>query len=240
VENGKTNEAPARGFQRSSPARRDTVPRNCDHPGHLHVHGTRAAYVSDRCGCILCRTANSRAEQLRTAALALGRWQPFVDAQPVREHVLRIRGEGLGVRRIAELSGVHRSTIQRLLTTPTQSQQIRPLTAERLLKVRSDAEKGSPRRQVDAKDTLGRLEKLIAAGHSIADLARALGRSPSNLRRTMCRHAVTIQTEASVEALYRMLTANPLSHQQRETDTGPQPWSQCQSTLQAARLHRVA
>lgn len=230
MENGETNEPPSRGVGRTARVRRDTTPRDCDHVGKPHQHGTRAAYVSDRCGCILCRTANSRAEQVRTAAMALGRWQPFVDAQPVHDHLLRIRDEGLGIRRIAELSGVHRSTIQRLLTKPSRPQRVRPETAERLLSVRCEAVEVSPRRQIDAEDTSDRLRTLIAAGHTVAELAQALGKSSSNLRRTMRRGAVTVKTAASVEALYRRLTANPMNHQ-REPNRDPHGHSRGQIRL---------
>lgn len=54
-------------------SRRDSVRRDCEHPGTPHLHGTRRAYVSDRCGCTRCRAANRATDQRRTAAIAHGR-----------------------------------------------------------------------------------------------------------------------------------------------------------------------
>ena len=34
------------------------VTRDCEHPGHPHRHGTRVAYVIDRCRCEPCTAAN--------------------------------------------------------------------------------------------------------------------------------------------------------------------------------------
>ena len=101
---------------RLTTGRRDAVRRDCGHPGIPHAHGTRTAYVSDRCGCTRCRAANRAAEEHRTAAIAVGRWSPYADAQPVREHLERLRQEGLGIERIAGLSNVSRGTVRRLLS----------------------------------------------------------------------------------------------------------------------------
>src|ERR1700712_587149 len=101
---------------RLTTGRRDTVRRDCGHPGSPHAHGTRTAYVSDRCGCTRCRAANRAAEEHRTAAIAVGRWNPYADAQPVRERLERLRQEGLRIERIARLSNVSRETVRRILS----------------------------------------------------------------------------------------------------------------------------
>jgi len=92
-------------------ASRDKAGRDCRHIGFPHVHGTRAAYVSDRCGCTLCRAANRAAEQHRTTAKRLSRWEPYVDAEPTRVHLLLLRKHGLGIDRIAQLSGIPRGRL---------------------------------------------------------------------------------------------------------------------------------
>src|SRR6478752_7987021 len=108
------------GPTRRRTSRRDTVRRDCGHRGSPHAHGTRTAYVSDRCGCTRCRAANRAAETHRTAAIASGRWNPYADAQPVREHLERLRQEGLGIERIARLANVSRGTVRRLLSYPSE------------------------------------------------------------------------------------------------------------------------
>ena len=55
---------------------------------------------------------------------------------------------------------------------------------------------------MDAGETRCRIEILVAAGHSIPELARALGKSSVSLRRTLDRRTVTAQTALSVSNLY--------------------------------------
>ena len=47
-------------------------------------------------------------------------------------------------------------------------------------------------------------------GHSIPDLARALGKSPVSLRRTLARNRVTAHTARVVSTLFDRLVPNPL------------------------------
>jgi hypothetical protein len=182
---------------------RDLIRRDCEHSGTPHVHGTRVAYVSDRCGCTLCRAANRGTDQRRTAAIALGRWEPFVDSRPVSDHLVMLRKEGLGIDRIAQLTAVPRSTIQRISSPDTKRpKRIRSDIAKRLIALRSTAEQVSPHSHVDSQSTRLRVETLVGAGHSLADVARAIGKTAASLRRSLERRAVTAHTAAAVEALY--------------------------------------
>ena len=54
--------------------------------------------------------------------------------------------------------------------------------------------------------TRARIDALTAAGHSLTELARAIGKPLSSLRRSLSRRAVTAQTAMAVEALYDALT----------------------------------
>ena len=134
---------------------RDTVRRDCDHRGSPHAHGTRAAYVSDRCGCTRCRAA----------------------------------------RRLLSYS----------LDPEAPPDRTRAATARRLLALPLATENGSPRRLVAADATRERIDALTAAGHSLTELARVIGKPPTSLRRSLSRRSVTAQTAVSVEALYESL-----------------------------------
>jgi len=192
--------------------RRDTARRDCTHPGISHAHGTRAAYVSDRCGCIRCRAANRAAEQHRTAAIALGKWDPFAAPEPVQEHLERLRQQGLGIARIAQLANLSSGTVRRLLNysaDPAESPyRIRAETARRLLALSLTNEGCSPRGLVAADKTQDRVTGLIAAGHSLTELARLIGKPRTSLRRSLSRQSVTVKTATSVKALYEKLMAN--------------------------------
>lgn len=181
--------------------------RDCLHNGRPHRHGTRAAYQADRCRCHRCRRANRRAEALRTRAIVMGRWEPYVDARETREHLQLLRKTGVGIDRIVTLSGVPRSTVRRLLapvdlTDSDRPRRIRPEVARRLLDVDCESELATPRSLVDATSTQQRIAELRAAGHSTAELARALGRSPASLCRTLARTDVTVETAQAVALLH--------------------------------------
>src|SRR6478736_2120597 len=155
---------------RLTPGRRDAVRRDCGHPGSPHTHGTRTAYVSDRCGCTRCRAANRAAEEHRIAAIAVGRWDPFANAQPVREHLEQLRQQGFGIERIVKLSNVSKGTVRRLLSYSSDPEapphRTRTETARRLLALPLTTVDGSRRRLVAADATRERIDVLTANGHS--------------------------------------------------------------------------
>ena len=180
--------------------------RDCVHPGAPHRHGTRVAYVTDRCRCMACRAANRAAERNRTAALRNGCWRPFVDAEPAREHLELLRRHGVGLDQIVKISRTPKATIRRVLREPVAAQlRIRIETAERVLAIQLSPEHLAPRSHVDATQTLSRIQALLDAGYSIPELARALGKAPVSLRRTLGRRTVTAHTAASVGNLYDRL-----------------------------------
>ena len=188
--------------------------RSCPHTGHPHRHGTRVAYLADRCRCHHCRRANRRAEAERTRAIVMGRWEPFVDARETREHLQLLRKYGVGIDRIGALSGVPRSTIRRLLAPVdladrSHPRRIRPDTARRLLAI--DCSDILPARKslVDAAPTYQRIAELTYDGYSPAELARKLGRTNASLRRTLARSVVTLETAQAVALLHLELHVQP-------------------------------
>src|SRR3954454_18098281 len=115
------------------------VTRECAHPQARHRHGTRAAYVRDRCRCADCTAANTAAGRTATRQRIYGRWHPYVDAGPVREHLAALRAAGIGVERIAQLAGLSVSHIRQLAAdrpgTSRTTQRVRPSTATRVLAI---------------------------------------------------------------------------------------------------------
>ena len=206
METGTTHGA--LGLEHDSAARER---RDCAHPDRPHRHGTRVAYVADGCRCTQCRAANRATERHRMAALRVGCWQSYVDPGPARVRLKLLRENGVGLDQIAKITSTPKSTIRRLLREPELSpRRIRPETADRLMAVRPAPEHVAPRSQVDAGETLCRIEILVAAGHSIPELARALGKSSVSLRRTLDRRSVTAQTALSVGNLYDRLHPSSL------------------------------
>ncbi|HEX6434527.1 MAG TPA: hypothetical protein VFZ87_09800, partial [Gemmatimonadales bacterium] len=163
--------------------------RDCCHPRAAHQHGTRAAYVADRCRCVACREANRVAARVRSRAIAYGRWQPYVDAGPVREHLHRLRAAGLGIERIIAVSGVGSGTVRVLLYGADdpggRARQLRARTAERLLAIQVPATGPASGALCDATATHHQLRTLLEAGWSWTQLADLLDRDPASLRASL-------------------------------------------------------
>jgi hypothetical protein len=201
----KHRQAVERARRRAQPAQ-GRVRRDCTHPRARHVHGTRVAYVKDRCRCTDCTAANTAAGRAVHRAQTFGRWRPFVDAAPVREHIRALRAAGIGVEQIALLAGISTSHVRELANPGRDGnlsvQRVRPETAQRVLRMRVDQANRAPRSLVAATGTRRRLQALVAVGWPLDKLAARLGRSSAGLRRSMLSDSVTAQTAWDVSALY--------------------------------------
>jgi hypothetical protein len=185
------------------------VRRDCTHPRAQHVHGTRVAYVKDRCRCTDCTSANTAAGRAVHRAQTFGRWRPFVDAAPVRAHIRALRAAGIGVEQIAVLAGIATSHVRELAGPGRDGnpgiRRVRPETARQVLRILVDQANRAPRSHVAATGTRRRLQALIAVGWPHDELAARLGRSSAGLRRSMLSDSVTAQTAQDVSALYEQL-----------------------------------
>lgn len=170
----------------------------------LDVCGTRSRY-NGGCHCADCTEAQRVYHADRRRQVAYGRWDPYVDAGPVREHVRALRQAGLGRARIGELAGVDHGMLWRLENgnprkgvPPTQ--RLRHDTAERLLAVSpgdlADAA------LVDATGTHRRLQALVAVGWSQARLGKRLGVTSANFSSLMQRSRVLASRARAVRELY--------------------------------------
>jgi DNA-binding CsgD family transcriptional regulator len=175
---------------------------------------TRAAYTADRCRCRPCTEANRRAEADRVKAVAYGRWHPYVDAAAARRHVQQLMAARIGLRRVADLSGVPHGSLTKLLhgdprTGRPPSRRIRPATEAALLAVTPTVGNVAPGTVIDATGTRRRLQALLTRGWPQAHLAHLLGRRRSNVGRLLQARTVTGRTERDVRALYDRIWHTP-------------------------------
>lgn len=175
-------------------------------------HGTRAKYVRDNCHCQACRDANRQHFNNRYRQIAYGRWQPYVDAEPARQHAAALIAAGVPRRTLVELPGVSRGSLESLLYGrpaygKQPSKRIRAEHAQAILSVPIPKHVDGSRAKTDATGTRRRIQALIAAGWPLQQLARRLGAAPQNFRRTLLGPSpyVTTATEQAVRRLYDQL-----------------------------------
>jgi len=195
----------------------DRPVRNCQHLTICHQHGTPDGYTQDGCRCAPCTQANTAAKRRRRTEIAYGTYSGLVDADPVREHLTRLRTAGHSLRRIAELSGVGLGTVNALVYgEPSRSlppsEQVLADTAARLLAVDPCTAPLLGGLRIPATGTRRRLQALACTGWS----TQALAGHSSLPRRTLSRLLVappdanvTVQTARSVAAVYAHLRFLP-------------------------------
>lgn len=206
-----------------TPAPQAGVRRDCHHPKASHQHGTPAAWRADGCRCPGCTQARAAAHRHRAQAVITGFWDPFSDAEAVRQHLDRLRGAGIGVDQIARLSGVPGSTVRAVLygRHGQPVTRLKTATATRLAAIRATDTSRARRSTVDATQTRAQLQQLLAVGLQWPDIAAELGRTPANLRRTMHRSTVTVKTARAVARLYRRLGAGQRTHPRTAAPRAP-------------------
>lgn len=185
--------------------------RDCRCPQARHVHGTKLAYIRDKCRCDQCRTASVAYDRAHRRQLAYGRYDSLVDAEPVRAHVRMLSEHGVGRRQIIRLAGVSGGVLTRLMYGMTRgdgskrapSVRVSKSVAERVLSVQPGDLAGCA--LIDATGTRRRLQALVAIGWSQSKLAAHLGMTPSSFGKTLRRDRVTVATRDAVADLYERL-----------------------------------
>jgi hypothetical protein len=175
------------------------IPAECGHRRHV-------------AGCPPCQARSAQIKRRRHRELAYGRWQPYADVGPAREHVRALRDSGIGCKKIAAAAGISQGAVRRILglgaLEPTT--RIRPAIAAALLSVELSPDLRRPAALADGTGTRRRLQSLIAAGHCRITLAERLGMGNDSMNRllrgTTC---VLVTTAAAVSALYDELWLAP-------------------------------
>lgn len=180
-------------------------------PARPRPHG-RAKYVVEKCRCDVCREDNRiKAQEWRRAKL-YGRYNKYVDAEPVRAHVRSLMAQGMGWKRVAIAAGLNPSTVWKtvygdLTRFDGPTKKVTRMTAEALLAVELDLADGA---QILAHGTRRRLQALVALGWSQNKLATRLGWTPANFSKMLLHQGqVTVATADAVKALYDDLSMTP-------------------------------
>lgn len=142
----------------------------------LPPHGTTTRYKRG-CRCQPCRDAVAAYQRHRYRQTAYGRWQPRVDAEPVREHALMLLRH-LTVEEAARLAGVKPDVLRQVAhgkPSRAPSRTIRAEAARRILATRPALDRLAPEAMVAADGTRRRLQALAVGGWTLRTLADESG-----------------------------------------------------------------
>ena len=170
----------------------------------MRPHGTRSRYV-DGCRCDRCREANRLYYHQRKR-----HGTDLIDAGEARRIIQRLRNRGVGIRRLAHLTGLRRSTLQNIAAGRTR--RVHPDTLRRLtdtFPIPADST------LVDATETLRRVKWLLTHGVTKRDISQHLGhRNPRSRLQIAKRGQVHRRTAQAIADLY-------FQHQRPEPERGP-------------------
>lgn len=149
-----------------------------DDPRHGTYAGVQAHHDNKTKHCTPCLNARRRYQKGLEYDWANGRTRR-VALDHVRNHITKLRNNGMPMREIARLAGVSLGTAYRAAGMYNgEAKSINRATAARILTVRPTTPESG---YIDRTGSVRRLQALIAIGHRQTDLARMLGMSGSNI-----------------------------------------------------------
>lgn len=180
----------------------------------LPAHGTLSRHKYHRCKCGPCVDNYRAYQRTRHRKQAYGTWQPYVDAEPIRQHLLKLRDQGIAFTRVAELAGLYPATVGGFLyslgPSRPRKERARPEIAAKILAV--TAETATPG-LVDATGTRRRLQALAAIGWPMYTHGARIGVSPATVSRLTHQKRVLARTAEAVDRCYQQLcAARPEDH----------------------------
>lgn len=161
------------------------------------AHGTNARYrwgevgndYRNGCRCYECTTAGVLYQKRWEARKARG-IEPYVDASEARAHLEFLRANGVGLRTVAEVSGVHRPSLRLILRG--ERKRVRPETLAAVLGVHLGHAK--PGAVVDGTRTTELVAELLEMGWTKGAIAQALGATTKALQ--ACRRGTVLRSTA--------------------------------------------
>jgi hypothetical protein len=170
-------------------------------------------------GCRLpeCVERHRAYQRNRYHSRTAGSWQPLVDAEPVRQHILDLQAAGLTTLRISELSGLTFETVVgfvraygRTRYRKARKRRCTPEVAAKILAIQPET--ATPGR-VDATGTVRRLQALVACGWPMYHLGPRINISCRTVRAIVRQERVYGRTADAVARLYDELQdAKPEKH----------------------------
>ena len=194
----------------------DRPVRNCEHVTVQHKHGTQGAYTQDGCRCTHCTRANTATKREYRTAVAYGRREGLLKAEPVRQHLADLRAAGFSLQTIADASGLALSSVAALVygvpardLPPTTH--VRVDTADRLLAVDAATAALPGGARIPATGSRRRLQAQACLGWGNSALTTRTALTQRSLNRLLNSDVdtVTLDTARAVATLYARLRLAP-------------------------------
>lgn len=169
-------------------------------------HGTLSRAKYHKCKCPACLERCRTYQRSRHRKQGYGTWQPLIDAEPVRQHLLNLNAAGMSYKVIAAQLGRSTACVTRFIydLSPTQprKKRTRPeLAAEILAVTASDLTPG----MIDATGARRRIQALAANGWPLISLGPHIGVSPATVGRIARQRYVFRPTARAVAECYEQL-----------------------------------
>lgn len=178
-------------------------------PEHRHAAST-TCYKQHHCRCLPCRAANADRAAKRAKRSAYGRPAPRVPAGPTRAHLILLSDNGIGMRRVSELTGLSRTTLQTILRgrggtgdrAREQWQTVGREVEAKVLAIQPSPDTAAPAGYVPATGAHRRVQALVAAGWSVASLAAKIEMETSNLWTVLGQDQITAAMHRRIVELH--------------------------------------
>ncbi|MGQ5576277.1 hypothetical protein [Streptomyces sp. ECR3.8] len=178
-------------------------------------HNNLTCYTDYKCRLPECVERYNAWGRERGRAITNGTWQPLLDAEPVRQHLLNLHAAGITIHRVARLTGMQYRSVRNFTqhdygNAAPRRRRVTREVAEKLLAI--TVEEHTPG-HVSPVGTLRRFRALAAIGWPTLHTARRAGLHPSN-RNSMFRYETIRATTAQrvAEAYDEMRHQEPARH----------------------------
>lgn len=172
----------------------------------LPEHGTISRRKHHGCKCRECCEALRAYSRQRYAALTAGTWEPFVDAEPVRRHLLRLHAAGISTTQVSILTGLPRRTITVFIKPSLDSGNLRQRkrntrreVADKILAIPAEKRMAAI---VPAIGTQRRIQALAAMGWPQEMAAERAGLGARYMNQVLKQQRVLGRTANAIARLY--------------------------------------
>lgn len=162
------------------------------------------------------RAAQASWARQRRRLAAYGRWDPFVDAGPVRDHLAAVHATGMPYRELCAAVGISHGALDYVMWGDHGRQparRVRRELADAVLAYWPKLEDYPDGARIDACGTRRRLQALLLLGFPFGLLRVRTGVSQTVLKRSLDVDRVTVRVARAVRAVYDELwSSRPEDH----------------------------